>query len=138
MQVCTVKYETRVAEIGPQVSEFLDHRILVFFQQGAPPELAEFSVLTEPSELAEDIRPGDWIVIGEHCYQVTAVGTVANTNLRNLGHLVLKCNGRTEPELPGDVCVEARDLPPIDIGTVIRILREDRTPEKSESPCRPD
>jgi PTS system glucitol/sorbitol-specific IIA component len=126
----TRKYETRVEEIGPQVAEFLDHRILVFFGQGAPPELAEFSVLTEPCELAEDVEPGDWIVIGEQRYQVTAVGDVANTNLRNLGHLVLKCNGLTEPELPGDVCVEAKDLPPIEVGTVVRILGEECTPQR--------
>jgi len=121
MKECKAKYETRVAEIGPLVPEFLESRILVFFRVGAPPELAEFSILTEPSELVSDIEAGDWIAIGEHFYRVTAVGEVANMNLRNLGHLVLKCNGWTEPELPGDVCVEARDLPPIDIGTILRI-----------------
>jgi PTS system glucitol/sorbitol-specific IIA component len=122
MNECKAKYETRVAEIGPLVSEFLDNRIVVFFRVGAPPELAEFSVLTEPSELVEDVRPGDWVVIGEHCYHVTAVGEVASMNLRNLGHLVVKCNSRTEPELPGDVCVQAKDLPPIGVGTIIRIM----------------
>jgi len=121
MKECKAKYETRVAEIGPLVPEFLESRILVFFRVGAPPELAEFSILTEPSELVEDVKAGDLVMIGEHSYRVTAVGEVANMNLRNLGHLVLKCNNRTEPELPGDVCVEAKDLPPIGVGTILRV-----------------
>ena len=120
------KYETRVVEIGPQVPEFLKHRILVFFRKGAPPELADFSILHEPSEHFEDVESGDSIEIGERSYRVTAVGEVANANLRSLGHLILKCNGRTEPELPGDVCVEYDDLPPIEVGTIIRIIDADQ------------
>jgi len=122
MEKQLTKYETRVVAVGPLVAEFVEQRILVFFQAGAPPELAEFSILTEPTELREDVRPGDCITIGGHSYRVTAVGEVANTNLRNLGHLILKCNSRTEPELPGDVCTQARDLPPISVGTTIRIV----------------
>ena len=123
---CRSKYETRVVEIGPQVSEFLKHRILVFFRKGAPPELAEFSILHEPNEHFEDVEPGDDILIGERSYRVTAVGDVANANIQSLGHLILKCNGRTEPELPGDVCVESDDLPPIEVGTIIRIIDADQ------------
>jgi PTS system glucitol/sorbitol-specific IIA component len=122
MRELRAKYKTRVVAIGPLVPEFVEQRILVFFQVGAPPELAEFSILTEPTELVEDVRPGDRIVIDGHSYRVTAVGEVANTNLRNLGHLILKCNSRTEPELPGDVCTQAKDLPPIRVGTTIRIV----------------
>jgi PTS system glucitol/sorbitol-specific IIA component len=122
-----VKYETRVVEIGPEVSEFLEHRILVFFRKGAPPELAEFSILHEPKEHFEDVEPGDWIEIGERRYRVTAVGECANANFQSLGHLILKCNGRIEAELPGDVCVEAADLPPVEVGTVIRVIGANRT-----------
>ena len=42
-------------------------------------------------------------------------------NLANLGHLVLKFTGETEPEMPGDVCVQAKPLPAIETGMVIRI-----------------
>ena len=39
------------------------------------------------------------------------MGEVVRDNLLNLGHLDLKADGRTEPKLPGDVCVPKGDLP---------------------------
>jgi PTS system glucitol/sorbitol-specific IIA component len=120
-----VKYEMRVVEIGPLVDEFLQAKMLVFFKVGAPPELAEFSILHEPSHSFANVKPGDRIVVdNEHSYRVTAVGEVANKNIGALGHLIMKCNGRTEPELPGDVCVEDKELPPIRVGSIIRIVRD--------------
>ena len=124
-----IKYEMHVVEIGPLVSEFVDAKILVFFKFGAPPELAEFSVLHEPSAFCVEVCPGDYIVIGNEQYQVTAVGEVANNNIRELGHLVMKCNGRTSAELPGDVCVEDKALPQIEVGMTIRVI--DGSPAQS-------
>ena len=117
-----VKYHMRVVEIGPLVEEFVHAGILVFFQVGAPPELAEFSILHEPSDSFTDVEPGDIVAIDGNRFRVTAVGEVANKNIRDLGHLIMKANGRSEPELPGDVCVEEKDLPPIEVGTIIQIL----------------
>lgn len=118
------KYEMHVVEIGPLVSEFIEAQILVFFKVGAPPELAEFAILHEPSAFFEALCPGDQIVIGADKFQVTAVGEVANNNIRELGHLVMKCNGRTSAELPGDVCVEDRPLPQIEVGMTIQVIAE--------------
>lgn len=117
-----VKYHMRVVEIGPLVEEFVHAGILVFFQVGAPPELAEFSILHEPSDSFTDVEPGDVVAIDGDRFRVTAIGEVANKNIRDLGHLIMKANGRSEPELPGDVCVEEKDLPPIRVGTIIQIL----------------
>jgi PTS system glucitol/sorbitol-specific IIA component len=117
-----IKYEMHVVEIGPLVSEFVEAKILVFFKFGAPPELAEFAVLHKPSEFFEEVCPRDYIVIGNEQYQVTAVGEVANNNIRELGHLVMKCNGRTSAELPGDVCVEDKALIPIEVGMIVRVI----------------
>jgi len=52
-----------------------------------------------------------------------AVGDVANENLMNLGHLNLKANGNTQPDLPGDVCIAEVELPEIRIGTSFSITR---------------
>ena len=52
---------------------------------------------------------------------VLAVGTVANENLRNLGHLVLKFNGLSEAEMQGDVNVPEGAIPEIVPGTEIQI-----------------
>jgi PTS system glucitol/sorbitol-specific IIA component len=117
-----VKYEAKVVEIGPLVSEFIEAGILVFFEIGAPPELAEFSILHEHGLLKAELAVGDIITIDNESFRVTAVGDVANQNIAHLGHLIMKCNGLTEPELPGDVCVEVKPLPQISVGTEIRIL----------------
>jgi PTS system glucitol/sorbitol-specific IIA component len=117
-----VKYEAKVVEIGPLVSEFIEAGIIVLFEIGAPPELAEFSILHEHGPLKGEVVVGDIVLIDSESFQVTAVGDVANQNLANLGHLIMKCNGLTEPELPGDVCVEVKPLPHISVGTEICIL----------------
>jgi len=117
-----VKYEAKVVEIGPLVSEFIEAGIIVLFEIGAPPELAEFSILHEHGPLKGEVVVGDIVLIDSESFRVTAVGDVANQNLANLGHLIMKCNGLTEPELPGDVCVEVKSLPHISVGTEICIL----------------
>ncbi len=68
------------------------------------------------------VAPGDSLRLGTDTFDVLAVGDVANENLANLGHLVVKANGLREPELLGDVCVEAKPLPRLSIGDEIEIL----------------
>ena len=51
-----------------------------------------------------------------------AVGPVVRDNLLNLGHLDFKADGRTEPKLPGDVCVRVGDLPLLRVGDPFRII----------------
>ena len=46
--------------------------------------------------------------MGDTELEVLAVGHVVRDNLLNLGHIDLKSDGRTEPKLPGDVCVPDR------------------------------
>ncbi len=40
---------------------------------------------------------------GQHRYPVTAVGSVAEDNLRELGHVTLRFDGLSEAEFPGTV-----------------------------------
>ena len=66
---------------------------------------------------------GDVITIDETSFEVLAVGDVANENLMNLGHLNLKANGLHEAELPGDVNIPVVELPEVEVGTRITIIR---------------
>ena len=119
-------YSTTVTAVGELVSDFRDQGILVFFGEGAPIELHEFSVLhkVEISQRAPEV--GDLIRINSEDFseefQVLAVGSVASDNLLNLGHLDLKANGLIEAELPGDVNVEARPLPMIKVGDKLEVI----------------
>lgn len=108
-----LKYEAQITEIGPLVEEFTAAGILVLFGEDAPEELREFSIIHDGKQLHADLEPGDQFTLESESFRVLAVGEVANTNLGNLGHLILKFNGMEEPEMPGDVCVEAKPLPDI-------------------------
>jgi PTS system glucitol/sorbitol-specific IIA component len=105
-------YLTEVTEIGPEVAEFFEAGLLILFQAGAPPELAEMSVLHEPvSGPREDPpEPGDVVAFGERELRVTAVGEKAWKNIQDLGHAVFKFNGAEEVELPGEIYLEQTDL----------------------------
>ncbi len=118
-----ILYRATVTQIGPLVSEFIDNGIIVLFGLNAPEELAEFAILHDGKELVEPVMPGDLVVIDHEAFKVLAVGDVANANLAALGHLVIKFNGQTAVEMPGDVCLEAKSLPPVAVGTVLTIER---------------
>ncbi len=121
-----IKYSAAVTAIGPLTSEFVEAGILVLFGESAPEELRDFAIIHDGVELAAPLEAGDAVWVDANCFRVLAVGDVANENLKNLGHLVLKFNGQTTPELPGDVCVESQPLPPIAVGTVLRIEGDQR------------
>lgn len=120
-----LKWQTTITDIGPEVNAFVDENILVLFDTTAPDELTEFAALHPPTELLAPVAAGDIVWIDEHSFHVISVGDVANENLANLGHAVFKCNGRQEPEMPGDICLEEAGLPPIDVGTEIRITSDE-------------
>jgi len=119
-------YEIRITGVGDLVEEFTAEGMWVFFHDDAPTELAEFALLHHAAAPHTPIAAGQVLEIDGQRFAVTAVGDVANTNIRNLGHMVLKANGMTEPELPGDVCIEALPLPPPSVGTTIRVWQEAR------------
>ena len=103
------------------VEEFRQAGILVFFGKDAPEELIEFSIIHDAEALAMPVSLGDVVILGKDRYKVLAVGDVANTNLANLGHLILKFNGESTARLPGDVNVEEKPVPELEVGMEIRI-----------------
>jgi PTS system glucitol/sorbitol-specific IIA component len=111
-----IVYSTTVTAVGELVSDFADQGVLVFFGEDAPIELHEFSIIHKPDVVDRAPQVGDTITLQENVYSVLAVGSVASDNLLNLGHLDLKANGLTEPEMPGDVNVEAVSLPKVNVG----------------------
>ena len=111
-----IVYSTTVTAVGELVSDFADQGVLVFFGEDAPIELHEFSIIHKPDVIDRAPQVGDTITLQENVYNVLAVGSVASDNLLNLGHLDLKANGLTEPEMPGDVNVEAVSLPKVNVG----------------------
>jgi len=117
-----VVYSTTVTAVGELVPEFSEQGVLVFFGENAPLELHEFSIIHTPDVQTRAPQVGDTITLANNEYNVLAVGSVASDNLLNLGHLDLKANGLTEPEMPGDVNVEATLLPSVQIGDRLIVI----------------
>lgn len=116
------KFYARVTSIGEFAKEFIEEGVLVFFGNNAPEELQEHAVVHDSANpLSEDVVVGDTVRIGSDQWTVLAVGNVANDNLRNLGHLVLKFNGLAEPEMRGDINVADVKIPPIETGAEVEI-----------------
>jgi PTS system glucitol/sorbitol-specific IIA component len=115
-----VRYETEVIAVGEQAGTFFAEGILVLFGEDAPEELLEFSVVHRPSVRGE-LGVGDVVSLGGEDLEILAVGHVANENLANLGHLVLKRNGLNEAPLPGDVCCSEGPIPDLAAGDTIRV-----------------
>lgn len=115
------KFSTVVSAVGPLTQEFVEAGVLVFFGPEAPEELRDFAILHVGGALASDVEVGDQLCIDGEAFRIFAVGEVANQNLRSLGHFVVKFNGQAVAEMPGDICAEARPLPPIQPGSVVRI-----------------
>lgn len=118
----TIKYIATVTSVGEMAAEFAAEGIFVFFGPNAPEELHEFAIITTEATLNEPVAPGDRVRFGTDEFPVLCVGPVANDNLSGLGHLVVKFNGLSEPELPGDVSLPSVAAPSVDVGTEIIIV----------------
>jgi PTS system glucitol/sorbitol-specific IIA component len=119
----TTVYSTTVTQIGELVESFRAAGYLVFFGANAPEELHDFCILHKVDSQSDSLQVGDVVTIGDTKLEVLAVGDVANENLMNLGHLNLKANGLQEAELPGDVNVQAGELPVLTVGQIVTITR---------------
>ena len=100
-------YATEIREVGPEVADFLETGLLVLFEVGAPPELAEMSALHQVSHMREEPpEVGDVLVIEGHEFAITAVGEKAWKNVADLGHAVFVFNGEDEVEMPGQIYLQ--------------------------------
>jgi PTS system glucitol/sorbitol-specific IIA component len=106
----TTLYHTKISEVGAEAPDMLSGGVLILFKVGAPPELAEVSVLHEPdAKIGAAPKQGDMLSIGKLSLKITAVGDTAWKKVADLGHVVINFNGATRAERPGEICVEARD-----------------------------
>jgi PTS system glucitol/sorbitol-specific IIA component len=107
----SVFLKTRVTEIGPEVEGLAEGGVVILFEDGAPPELAEVSVLHRTEEGPSDDSPsqGASIKVGDVAARITAVGPAAWAKVREIGHVVINFNGATEADRPGEICAEAVD-----------------------------
>lgn len=115
-----MKYEVVVTQVGEMVEELSSANMIILFNTNVPEDLAEISVLHTIGILKEDVQIGDIINIENIEYKITGIGSVANENLRELGHCTLVFDGAKEPNLPGIINLEGK-VPEIRKGDTISI-----------------
>lgn len=118
-----MRYQAKVTEIGEMALEFLEMDMLIIFNNNAPKELAEISVLHSIEEMEHEVEVGDTVQFGESTYIVTAVGGEANHTLKLLGHCSFKFTGKSEADLPGQIELKGSALPAITVGDEIIISK---------------
>lgn len=106
-----MKYSSKITGWGPEAISFLKElNFLIVFNDDAPPELAEISVLHTKSPLLGEINKGDTMIIGEKAFDVTAVGDEARNTFRSMGHATLNFAGGDIPSLPGHIMLHGDSL----------------------------
>ncbi|RXT30700.1 PTS sorbitol transporter subunit IIA [Lacticaseibacillus chiayiensis] len=118
------KYETRILEVGSDARGFKDINMAILFGDEAPDALRSSCFIIQVTKILEPIQAGDVMVFGDQAYTITAVGDEVNTNLGNLGHTAVVFDGSTTPELAGSLYLEQKPYPQLDVGTVIKIIKE--------------
>jgi glucitol/sorbitol PTS system EIIA component len=110
-------YQSRVTEIGSQVGLFLEDKMMILFNESAPVDLRDIAIVHNHCSLEEDIKVGDELVIDNQSFKITSVGSKVNETMRDLGHSTVAFNGSTESEMPGTICVEKKEIPPINVSS---------------------
>ncbi|MBR2518424.1 MAG: PTS glucitol/sorbitol transporter subunit IIA [Selenomonadaceae bacterium] len=104
-----MKYHAMITGWGEYALDFLNDpkaNCIIIFNNDAPPDLAEISVLHTKEQLLAIPAAGDTVIIGEKVFTITAVGEEAKSTLRELGHCTLSFKGGNVPERPGCIMLE--------------------------------
>ena len=108
----TVFYQTKITDVGPEVPELLEGGILILYATGAPPELAEVSVLhtVQVGPTADGPPVGSELRIGDVSARLTAVGELAWKKVADIGHVVINFDGADTAGRPGELCAAPVDF----------------------------
>ena len=105
-------FSTTITAVSDEARELVEGGVLILFAEGAPPELAEVSVLHRV-QIAPTAAPpavGAKLEIAGISTRITAIGGYAWKKIDEIGHVVLNFNGATEAPRPGEIAVEEVDL----------------------------
>lgn len=119
-----VIFHTEVIELGEQVEAFFEEGMFVLFGENVPDTLKDFCYFIDSKDVDGTMKAGDHLIIDGNSYEITSVGEIAQKNLENLGHLTVVFNGAKEAGLPGSICVEAKPMPKLIMGSKISIEEE--------------
>ena len=117
-------YSTKIVGVGGDVPKFLNVvKMMVLFDDSMVlPELREFSVLHSGNQLDGVIKPGDILKVADSEFKIIKVGGEVHSNIRTLGHIIIKFDGGAGELMEGSVHVEDKPIPTIRIGDEISVI----------------
>ena len=120
-------YSTKIVGVGGDVPKFLNVvKMMVLFDDSMVlPELREFSVLHSGNKLDGVIKAGDILKVADSEFKIIKVGGEVHSNIRTLGHIIIKFDGGAGELMEGSVHVEDKPIPAIRIGDEISVSEAD-------------
>lgn len=108
---------TKIVEVGSMVPAFEEEQLVILFGPSATTELRDISVIHEVQEqLNNSIQVGGQLKIGEKVYKIEAVGSQANPNFDELGHVSIYFRNEIGEILPGAIIVSPGEFPTFEVG----------------------
>ncbi len=96
-------YQLEIVSVGKFVADYLQEHKLILFAEPVPSDIADYCAVHRPGKFNGVLLPGQTMKINDIEYRISAVGSVATTNLKQLGHITLSFDSANCPELPGTV-----------------------------------
>ncbi|WP_413723866.1 PTS glucitol/sorbitol transporter subunit IIA [Sodalis sp. RH16] len=115
-------YQTTFTRIGDYARDSLAENMVITFREGAPEDIESFCFIHRPGESNGDLQSGATLQLAGTRFPITAVGSVAAQNLRELGHITIRFDGAGQAEYPGTVHVSGAAPADIPVGSTLMIL----------------
>lgn len=116
-------YQTVFSKIGKFAPEALEENMLITFKQDVPEELEDYCFVHCHGELLSEVCVGDLLKINENVFEITAVGEVANFNLKELGHVTFRFDSAKQAEYPGTIHLKGLIPMQINVNDVLAIIK---------------
>ncbi|ACS85938.1 PTS glucitol/sorbitol transporter subunit IIA [Musicola paradisiaca] len=101
-----VVWQATIRAVGQEAEAMRQDNRVILFSDCVPPDLGAYCLLHQDDEWFQPLAVDQQLELDGKNYVITAVGDVANHNLRELGHITLLFDGSATAELPGTVHVK--------------------------------
>lgn len=115
--------KSKIIEIGSMVPAFEEERLIILFGPSATAELRDICVIHEFEDRPKDtLKVGGKVKFGDQEFTIEEIGSQANANFEELGHISIYFRNAIGEILPGAIIVSPGVFPSFEVGGVIEII----------------
>ncbi|CAI2124716.1 PTS glucitol/sorbitol transporter subunit IIA [Serratia ficaria] len=115
-------FHTTITQIGDCARDALQDDMLITFREGAPADIEAFCFIHRHGATTGELQTGGVMDLAQRRYAITAVGSVATQNLRELGHVTVRFDGESQAEFPGSIHVSGPTPADIPVGSTLSFI----------------